>query len=212
MSRPPWWAVLSSGAAPVVLIGGWTVAADRQGGGFDPVAQTISALAADYATDRWLMTAALAGLGICHVITAAGLRVAAGPGRVVLAVGGVATVLVAVFPQPVQGDSIPHLVFAGINFTALAVWPALAWRRAGGAALCGPGTSREPGTARRSRSRVPLALRPAVSVTAAVVLVGLLGWFAGTLGSDVVGLSERVLAGTQACWPLVVVLSWLPPR
>ena len=47
---------VSSAAAPVLLIGGWTVAAGRQRGGFDPVVETISALAAHGADDRWLMT------------------------------------------------------------------------------------------------------------------------------------------------------------
>jgi hypothetical membrane protein len=93
--RTPWWGLVSSVAAPVLLIGGWTVAAGRQRGGFDPVVETISALAAHGADDRWLMTTALAGLGACHVTTALALRSAASPGRVLLALGGVATLLVA---------------------------------------------------------------------------------------------------------------------
>ena len=38
----PWWGVLSSAAAPVLLAGGWTVAAMLQPGSFDQVRQTIS--------------------------------------------------------------------------------------------------------------------------------------------------------------------------
>ena len=93
--RTPWWGLVSSAAAPVLLIGGWTVAAQRQRGDFDPVVETISALAAHGADDRWLMTTALAGLGACHLTTALALRAAASPGRVLLAVGGVGTMLVA---------------------------------------------------------------------------------------------------------------------
>ena len=45
MQGVPWWGVVSSAAAPVLMIGGWTVAASVQPR-FDPVADTVSALAA----------------------------------------------------------------------------------------------------------------------------------------------------------------------
>ncbi|MBA2310412.1 MAG: DUF998 domain-containing protein, partial [Pseudonocardiales bacterium] len=56
MRSVPWWGVLSSAAAPVLLIGGWTVAAVRQPAVFDSTVDTISALAALDATDRVVMT------------------------------------------------------------------------------------------------------------------------------------------------------------
>lgn len=173
------WALVSSAAAPVLLIGGWQLGAARQPGGFDAVRDTISALAAEGATDRWIMTAGLAGLGICHVVTALGLRPAAVPGRVVLAIGGAATFTVAVFPTPEVGSSTVHVVAAGIGFGTLAIWPALA---------------RYPGRM--------------LSIGAAVVLLGLLGWFMAEYfgGGPRVGLSERALAGAQALWPLAAVL------
>lgn len=179
----PWWAVLSSAAAPVLLIGGWQLAAARQSGGFDPVRQTISELAARGATQPWIMTTALAGVGVCHTITAAGLAPAARPGRVLLALGGAATASVAALPLPVTGPSPAHAAAAMIAFTALSLWPA-------GAARHGA----VPG--------------PAVWCCAAASLLGLLGW----LGIDYfgqrprIGLSERVLAAAQALWPLVAVL------
>jgi hypothetical protein len=179
----PWWAVLSSACAPVLLIGGWQLAAARQRGGFDPVRQTISELAARGATDPWIMTSALAGIGVCHAITAAGLRPAAAPGRLLLATGGVATVLVAALPLPLTGDSAAHFAAASVGFSTLSLWPALAaWR---GAA---------PGRA--------------VGWSAAAGLLGLLGWFGVEfLGEGPrIGLSERVLAGAQALWPLTAVL------
>lgn len=49
----PWWGVVSSATAPVLLIGGWTEAARLQPPSFDPVADTVSALAAVGASDRW---------------------------------------------------------------------------------------------------------------------------------------------------------------
>ena len=182
-SSSPWWALVSSATAPVALIGGWTLAAQRQPGGYDSTIETISSLAARDAADRWLMTAALLAVGVCHLVTALGLGPAAAAGRAVLGAGGVATVLVALLPLPAAG----HGPAAGVAFAALAVWPALAGRR---------------------RPRGPAALRPAVSVAAALVLLGLLAWFAATLAAGgPVGLAERLAAGAQACWPLIAGLS-----
>jgi len=188
MRKTPRWALLSASAAPVFLIGGWTLAAARQPGGFDSVRDTISALAGRGATDRWVMTAGLAGLGACHLVTALGLRTAAGPGRLLLATGGAASVLVAVFPVPAEGSSAVHQAVAGVSFVSLGLWPALAWRR--------------------GRS-VPRILRPPASIAAAAGLCGLLGWFAVELYGDGqrIGLTERLVAGAQALWPLAVVLS-----
>jgi hypothetical protein len=42
----PWWGLLSSGAAPVLVVGGWTVATSLQPRCVDPMAETVSALAA----------------------------------------------------------------------------------------------------------------------------------------------------------------------
>jgi hypothetical membrane protein len=138
------------------------------------------------ADERWLMTSALLGLGACHVVTALGLP-AAVPGRVLLALGGVATMLVAAFPLPASGDSTAHATAATAAFVALAVWPAAAWRR---------------------DVPVPPALRPAVSIGAALVLLGLVGWFAVSLSTGGrTGLAERVAAGAEAVWPLLAVVS-----
>lgn len=191
--------MLSSACAPVLLIGGWRLAAVRQSGGFNPVHQTISELAARGATEPWIMTVALVGVGVCHMITAAGLAPAALPARVLLALGGAATVSLAALPLPVTGDSPAyapaytpaytpahapaHATAASIAFTALSLWPVGGLRCGGlpGLALCR---------------------------CAAAGLLGLLGWF----GIDYfgqrpgIGRSERVLAGAQALWPLAAVL------
>ncbi len=177
MQRVPWWAVVSATCAPIFAVGGWTVAAGRQPGGFDSVTHTISALAARGATDRWIMTAGLAGLGCCHVLTSLGLRPAARPGRLVLLVGGVATVLVAAFPQPVVGSSTAHVWAAATGFVSLSVWPALAWRRAATLAAT-------------------ILLLGIVGWFAAELF--------GEGG--LIGLSERFAVGSQALCPLVAVL------
>jgi hypothetical membrane protein len=185
VNRIPPWVLVSAGAAPVLLCGGWTLAAARQPPGYDAVRDTISALAARGATDGWVMAAALAGLGACHVITATGLRPARGAGRMVLAFGGVATVLVAAFPEPSQGSSEAHTVAASVAFTSLAIWPAFAARRVPGAPL----------------------LTPTACVAATAVLLGLMTWFAVELRGEQTGSAERAAAGAQALWPLAVVLS-----
>jgi hypothetical membrane protein len=182
----PWWARASSLIAPVLLIGGWTVAASLQAGGFDPRVRTISELAALDATDRWVMTVAIAGTGVCHVVTALGLRPAARAGRILLALGGAATVLVALFPLPAGGSSAAHTTVAFASFVLLTVWAPYAGLR-------------DPSA--------PWGLRRGVSLAAGAVLAALtLGFFATVLaGADDVGLSERIAAGAQALWPAVVV-------
>jgi hypothetical membrane protein len=167
------WAVLSSLLAPVALIGGWTVAAAVHPG-FDQVRYTISALAAVGAPHRWIMTTGLAVVGVCHVVTAAGLPDARTAGRVLLAVGGVASIAVAALPQPANG----HELAAAVVFGALSIWPAVA-------------------AAPDARS---------ARLATAVFLVCLAGFGLALLTDHLVGLSERVLAGAQVCWPAVAVL------
>ncbi len=197
----PWWGVISSTGSPVLLVGGWTVAARLQPRSYNPVADTISALAAVGAADRWVMTLAMAAVGACYVVTGLALRLAAPAGRVILIAVGVATILVAANPERAgAGGSLPHTFWAAVGFISMAAWPTA-------------GRIRETsvrGTVVRG-SRVPYGLRPAVSLGATAVMAGLLGWFGAELisGGRQVGLAERVLAGTQAVWPLVVVLTCL---
>jgi hypothetical protein len=64
------------------------VAAAIQPASYNLVRDTISELAEQGATDWWLMTAALVGVGFCYVLTALGLQPAGRAGRVLLATGG----------------------------------------------------------------------------------------------------------------------------
>ncbi len=187
----PWWGRLSSLLAPVLLIGGWTLAASLQPRGFDSVTGTISELAGYDATSRWVMTAGIAGTGVCHLLTAAALRPAAGAGRLLLALGGVFTLLVAVFPLPEGGgSSAAHSVVAFVAFVLLTTWPVASPRGL-------------------VRGFVPWGLRRAVARTAfALLALATLAFFAAVvLGWSPVGLLERVVAGAQALWPLAVVIS-----
>ena len=188
MRGVPWWGVVSSAAAPVLMVGGWTVAASLQPR-FDPVANTVSALAAQGAADRWVMTLTFVVVGVCYVLTALALRPARTAGRLILIIGAVAGMLVAANPER-AGDVYPwgHIICASIGLAGVTAWPAGAWRRGSG---------------------VPWALRPAVAAAAVAVLLALVVWFGAELitGSGQAGLAERVAGAAQACWPLVVVLS-----
>ena len=61
----PWWGLLSSGAAPVLVVGGWMAATSLQPQSVDPVAETVSALAAVDAAERWVMTVTFLAVGVC---------------------------------------------------------------------------------------------------------------------------------------------------
>lgn len=185
------WVLLPATVAPVALVGAWTWAATRQPPGYSAVSQTISALAARDATDRWIMTTGLALLGLAHVGTAVLLgRAVRLPARVVLAVGGLATVAVSLFPQPAgDGSSTAHVVAATVGFVALTLWVPFA-----------------------HDGRAALPLRTAATLGATVVLAGLLVTFGVTLSSGVVGVTERLLAAAQALWPWVVAVGLLATR
>ena len=189
MRAVPWWGLASSAAAPVLMAGGWTVAAALQPRPYNPVADTVSALAAPGAADRWVMTLTFVLVGVCDVVTGLALRPARAPGRLILVAGGVAGVLIAANPEhPGIRFPIPHMICAAAGGVALVAWSA--------------------GACRRGLS-VPWALRPAVSAAAVVVLLVLLTWFGAELitAGGQAGLAERVFGAAQALWPLAVVVS-----
>lgn len=183
----PWWGVVSSLAGPVLLVAGWTEAARLQRATFDPVSQTVSALMAVGAADRWLMTVALLATGACYIITAAALRPARTTGRLILVAGAVAGMLVAAAPLH-PGVSVWHGIWATLGFAGLAAWPLGAWRR-------GPS--------------VPWALRRRGCLALVAVQVVLLAWFVVevVLPGHWIGLVERLVGLAQALVLLTVVLS-----
>jgi len=188
MRDVPWWGVVSSAAAPVLLVGGFTVAASLQPS-FDPVSDTVSALAARGAPDRWVMTLTFLVVGVCYLVTALALRPARRAGRLILFTGAAAGMLVAANPET-AGNAYPvqHILWSSIGLAGLTTWPAGAWRR-------GPA--------------VPWALRPAVAATVVAVLLALVAWFGAELvtAAGQAGLAERIAGGAEALWPLAVVLS-----
>ena len=181
MRRVAWWGAISAVAAPVVLIGGWTVAAGRQQR-FDPVADTVSALAAIGATDRWVMNLVFVLVGACYILTALALRPAKTAGRLILICGAIAGMLVAANPEHAGGfGSVPHFVFASLGFAACLVIDRPVTLLVGFAFL-GAGLG----------SVVPMILRAAgavdnVDTGRAVAAVAGCGWAGFVVGPVVIG-------------------------
>ncbi|MFG2307362.1 DUF998 domain-containing protein [Streptomyces sp. NPDC048566] len=187
MAHVPRWVLLSSGCAPVLFTAGWVLAAHLVGPTYDPVTQTISVLAAYGEAGFRVMTGALLALGICHLLTAWGLRPVPVPGRLALAGGGVAALVVAVVPAPMSGGSLRHGTAAAIGFALLALWPVLS---------------------ADARATAPWALRRIPSITATSVMVAGAAWFlVETQRHGDIGVAERFVTGVQSLWPFVVVAS-----
>jgi len=183
----PWWAVFSAGLAPVLLIGAWLAADAVQPASYSPIRQTISVLAGDAGTDRWIMTATLFLVGSSYLVTAAGLAGVRAPARTLLAVSGVSTIGIAASPEPASGPTSQHLAWVVLAAVSIAVWPALA--------------------ARRLPPR-PVVLSGYGSAAVTVVFAALLGWlFIEAKGGGYLGLAERLTTSAQACWPFVVALA-----
>ncbi len=185
----PWWGVVSSAAAPVLMVAGWSAAAGLQPHPVDAVAEPVSALAAVGAADRWVMSLTFVVVGACVLVTGLALRPARSAGRLILMAGAVAGMLVAANPEhPGTRFPVPHMVCAAAGCAGVVAWPAGAWRR-------GP--------------LVPWGLRPAVSAGAVAVLLALVAWFGAELitGGGLAGLAERAFGGGLALWPLAVVTS-----
>jgi len=181
----PWWAVAAASAAPVLLIGGFLVATALQPGAYNPVRDTISDLARPGATDSWVMTSALAGLALCYLLAAFGLRPAGRVGRVLLAVGGVATLLIAVYREPRYGYSLAHELAVIAAALTCCTWPVFASHR---------------------RQPAPL-LTPTPSFVAAAVCLGLAAWYALESHGALLGLSERCAAAAPPLWLFAVVVT-----
>jgi hypothetical membrane protein len=182
-SGVPPWTVVTAGAAPAVLVVGFLAAAALQPVSYDPLRETISALAARGATDPWVMTTAIAAVGVCYLMTALGLTTARRIGRLALAGGGVATLSIAAFPTPLHGYSRPHALAVIAASTTMCAWPVLAAHR-------------------RHQARV---LRLGPSAAASAVTFVLIMWFMLEVNGTELGLAERCAAVVPALWLIPVV-------
>ena len=180
-------ALVSALLGPVVFIGG-TAVIGASWSSYDPVAQTISELAAGDAPTKVAMTVVFVLAALCHVVTGSFAHGVGPAGRVALILAGVASLAVAAFPLPtVAGTSVPHRLSAIAGFILLAAWPLLGVRL---------------------RRGFPAIVRPVGALVGTGMLTVVCVWFlvvwtappAGTLG-----LIERIAADAESLWPAVVM-------
>jgi hypothetical membrane protein len=181
------WAVVAAALAPVLLTGGYLVAGALQPASYSPMRKTISAMAGQAGTDRWIMTGGIFLVGGCYLVTAAGLTGVRAPARALLIVAGLAGIGIAASPEPASGATPRHLAWTVLGAVTTAVWPAFA--------------------ARRTSPR-PLILSVCGSAAVTAVFVALLGWlFIETRDGSVLGLAERLTSSIQTCWPFIIAVT-----
>jgi hypothetical membrane protein len=187
--RPvPGWAVGTALLAPVVLVVGWLIAGALQPTSYSPMRQTMSVLAGQSGTDRWVMTVALLLVGSCQIATGAGLTAVRMPARILLILTGLSTLGIAATPEPAAGPTSRHLAFAVSCVVTTAVWPVLVARRA------------------PAQSRI-LSAYGCAAVT--VIFAGLSCWLliAARDGGGDLGMVERLTSAAQGMFPLFVALA-----
>src|SRR5690348_9822772 len=184
-ARP--WAIISAGLAPILLTGAYLIAGLLQPASYSPVRTTISAMAGQAGTDRWVMTGGIVLTGGCYLITAAGLTGVRASARALLIVAGLAGIGIAASPEPARGATPRHLAWTVLGAVTITVWPAFA--------------------ARRVPPR-PLILSACGSAAVTAVFVALLGWLlAETRDGSVLGLAERLTSSIQTCWPFIIAVA-----
>jgi hypothetical membrane protein len=181
------WAIISAGLAPILLTGAYLTAGLLQPASYSPVRTTISVMAGQAGTDRWVMTGGIVLTGGCYLVTAAGLTAARASARALLAVAGLAGLGIAASPEPARGATPRHLAWTVLGAVTIAVWPAFAARRA---------------------APRPLILSVYGSAAVTAVFVALLGWLlAETRDGSVLGLAERLTSSIQTCWPFITAVA-----
>jgi hypothetical protein len=186
-NRVSWWTILAAVGVPLVLAGGWTVAAALQpAGSYDWTTRSISALANANATDRWVMTGSFVGYGACQVLTALGLRVVHLAGRLVLGGAGATAALLAAVPAT-PGGSPRHAMVAGVTSVLLALWPVFAF------GVTGP---------------LPWFLRPQARVLIAMAMLLMIAGYCVVLRLNTyAGAVERASAVIESAWPALLVVT-----
>jgi hypothetical protein len=150
--------------------------------------QTMSVLAGQSGTDRWVMTAALLLVGSCQIATGAGLTAVRMPARVLLIATGLSTLGIAATPEPATGLTSHHLAFAVSCVVTTAVWPVLVARRA---------------------PAQPWIVSVHGCATVTVIFAALSCWLliAAHDGGGSLGMVERLTSAVQGLFPLAVALA-----
>jgi hypothetical membrane protein len=168
---------------PFQSAAGWLIAGSLWPG-YDPVAQTISELAANESPVQLIMSSFFVLGGVLTLIAAIYGRTLAMPGRVALFVAAICTFGLTIFPTPLGNDR----VFAISSFVLSAGWPLLAMRK---------------------RSDAPWIIRPTASIIGTALQAALALWFLSTWTDQTnttEGLWERVVAVSQAAYVSVVLV------
>jgi hypothetical protein len=182
----PLWSVIAAALTPLVLTSGWFVAGLLQPASYSPLRETVSVMAGQDGTDRWVMTATLIAVGGCYLVTATGLTVLRLPARLMLVVAGLCSLGIAASPEPSTGPTAEHIAWTAIGGVTIAVWPAL---------------TAQPG------ERQTFLLTARGRMIATVAFVVMLCWVVvETQGGSDLGLAERLMSSVQTTWPFVVAL------
>jgi hypothetical membrane protein len=180
--RSAWGGILG----PAAFISAWLVGGAEHGGGYSPVDDAISRLAAIGASTRPLMTAGFVSFGVAVPVYAMALKDALpGPAWKTAVATGVATLAVAAFPLDKSStfDQV-HAAVAALGYVTLAATPLLAAR---------------PLAAAGHRRASYLSV--AVGVGSGLCLVG-------TLGGPAHGLLQRVGLTLGDAW-LISSGAWM---
>lgn len=182
----PVWTLASAVGAPVILVVSAVAARLVTTGAYDPVRQTISALATG-GRPELIITCGFVVCAVCQLATAAGLRWLRANARIVLAIAGFCGLVLAALPVTQAMWTMAHVVAAGSGAVMLALWPLLT-------------ISTEPVG--------PLVCRRRCATIACALMSVLLIWaLYETQQGAMLGLAERIAILTELSWPAVVVFA-----
>lgn len=176
------WAVIAASLGPIQNVLGWTISGALWPG-YDPIAKTISDLAADDSPVKWIQSSFFLFGALLTLIGAWSARAFALPGRIALGMAGFAAIGYTYYATPTQlTHSDEHRFYATVAFVLFSAWPILAMR---------------------FDKRYHWAIRPIGAISATIVMGLTTLWFLLTWlepGQPIVGLSERVIAVMQVVW------------
>lgn len=191
MKKISWPAAVAAIIGPIQSVLGWVISAALWPG-YDPIAKTISDLAADDSPVQVIQTSFFVLGGTLSLIAALYARSFSMPGRVMIFLGGLATYGFAYFTTPSQDSSSElHRLFAIISFVIFSAWPLFAMR---------------------FDKAYPWVLRPVGVIFATAIMTAVSLWFLATWTSPDatnVGLAERVVATMQTSYlSLIILVCW----